>query len=157
PSKWLKVFSGKDGAPIKQIKKHTDWVTAIAFSPDGKYLVTADRSGNAYVWDANIRELWALTGHKGSITSVSVSGAIAATASEDGTIKLWNLKTGESIKSWTAHNGGVSSVEFTRDGKLVSCGRDKYAKLFDQAGKVEQTFAEFPDVALRATFTSGKV
>jgi archaellum component FlaC len=158
PTKWLKVFSGTDGSPIKQIKKHTDWVTAIAFSPDGKYLVTADRSGNAYVWDASIRELWSLTGHKGPITGVSVSGAVAATSSEDGTVKLWNLKTGETIRTLTAHNGGVESVEFTRDGKLVTCGRDKFAKLFEQAGgNAVKTFEEFPDIAMRATFTSGKV
>jgi hypothetical protein len=157
PSKWLKVFSGKDGSPIKQIKKHTDWVTAVAFSPDGKYLVTADRSGNAYVWDSSIRELWSLTGHKGPITAVSVSGNVAATASEDGTVKTWDLKTGESIKSFTAHNGGVESVEFTRDGKLITCGRDKLTKIFDATGKLEQTFPELPDVALHATFTGGKV
>ena len=157
PSKWLKVFSGKDGSAIKQIKKHTDWVTAIAFSSDGKYLVTGDRSGNAYVWDANVRELWALTGHKGPITAISCAGGVAATASEDGTVKLWNLKEGSQIKSWTAHNGGVSSVEFTRDGKLVTCGRDKLAKLWDQNGGALKAFEEFPDVALRATFTSGKV
>ena len=157
PSKWLKVFSGKDGSAIKQIKKHTDWVTAIAFSPDGKYLVSGDRSGNAYVWDTNVRALWALTGHKGPITAISCAGSVAATASEDGTVKLWNLKEGSQIKSWTAHNGGVSSVEFTRDGKLVTCGRDKLAKLWDQNGGTLKSFEEFPDVALRATFTSGKV
>ena len=157
PSKWLKVFSGKDGSAIKQIKKHTDWVTAVAFSADGKYLVTGDRSGNAYVWDANVRELCALTGHKGPITAISCAGGIAATASEDGTVRLWNLKEGSQIKSWTAHSGGVSSVEFTRDGNLVSCGRDKLTKLWNQNGSALKTFEEFPDLALRATFTSGRV
>jgi mono/diheme cytochrome c family protein len=34
PSKVVKVFSAADGALLYQIKKHTDWITAVAFSPD---------------------------------------------------------------------------------------------------------------------------
>jgi chromosome segregation ATPase len=38
------------------------------------------------------------------------------------------------VKSWGAHGGGVSAIEFTRDGRIVSNGRDRVVKLWDQNG-----------------------
>ena len=33
--------------------KHTDWITALAYSPDGVLLATADRNGGAWIWEAD--------------------------------------------------------------------------------------------------------
>ena len=41
----MKIYSTKTGEVQHKIKKHTDWVTAVAFSPDGEMLATADRNG----------------------------------------------------------------------------------------------------------------
>ena len=69
---------------------------------------------------------------------------------EDGKIALWDVKEGKEIRNWAAHAGGASSVDFTPDGRLVSAGRDKLAKAWDQTGKVLLTSAPFEDIALRA-------
>ena len=37
---------------LYQIKRHTDWITAIEFSPDGSRLATGDRSGGIYLWES---------------------------------------------------------------------------------------------------------
>ena len=34
------------------IKKHTEWITAISYSPDGKYLASADRNGGVEIWES---------------------------------------------------------------------------------------------------------
>ena len=48
----LLVFSTETGEMVESIKKHTDWIQAISFSPDGVLLATADRNGGLHLWEA---------------------------------------------------------------------------------------------------------
>ncbi|MFN5949922.1 MAG: WD40 repeat domain-containing protein, partial [Pirellulaceae bacterium] len=82
------------------------------------------------------REYLVLNGHTAAVTSLSWRGDsnILASGSDDGTIKLWEMENGGQVKSWGAHGGGVSAIEFTRDGRIVSNGRDRVVKSWDQNG-----------------------
>jgi hypothetical protein len=153
PGKMIRIYSTKDGQLLREIKKHTDWVNTIEFSPDGVLLATGDRSSGLYVWEAFTgREYFNLRGHTASITDLSwrVDSNVLASASEDGTIRLWEMENGSQIKGWGAHGGGSLSVRFTGDSRLVSCGRDRVVKLWDQNGAQQRAFEAMPDVALRA-------
>ena len=153
PGKLVKIYSARDGRLLHSIKKHTDWVTAMAFTPDGKLLVSGDRAGNLCVWEtAGGRELWTLNGHKGAITGAVCAAGVAVSASEDGTVKVWDLAEGKQMKSWEAHKGGATSVALARDGRLVSCGRDKVARVWDSSGKQLRASEEFSDVALQSAW-----
>lgn len=154
PNKLVKVFS-INGELQYEIKKHTEWVTALEFSPDGEYLATGDRNGGLHVWEADSgNEAFTLKGHTKSITAVSwrTDSKILASTSEDATIRTWELKNGKQIKSWSSHGGGTTALEFLRNGNLVSCGRDKVAKLFDQNGKTLKQFNGLPDVAVAVSY-----
>jgi len=158
PNKLVKIYATKNGKLLHSIKKHTDWVTAIAFSPDGKLLASADRSGGLIVWESDKgKEYITLPGHKEMITGIAFMMGVVASGSEDGTVKLWDVKEGKEIKSWAAHGGGVQSVDFTPDGRLVSSGRDKTAKVWDQTGKQLMASQPFPDIALRAEMAGERV
>lgn len=158
PAKVLKIYSTKDGKLLHTLKKHTEWITAVSFSPDGKYLASADRNGGVMVWEgATGKEYQALAGHKQAVTSLAFMPGVLASASTEGKITLWNVKEGTELKSWNAHNGGVESIDFAPDGRLVSCGRDKFAKAWDQTGKNLFTSAEFGDIALRAALSNDRV
>ncbi len=158
PAKLVKIYATKDGRLVHSIKKHTDWVTALAYSPDGKLLASADRNGGIIVWEADKgKEYNVLAGHKAGVTGLSFMTGVVATCSEDATIKLWDVKEGKEIKSWSAHKGGVQSVEFTPDGRLVSSGRDKTARVWDQTGKQLMASEEFGDIALRAEMAGERV
>ncbi len=158
PSKLVKIYATKDGKLVQSIKKHTDWVMAVAYSPDGKLLASADRNGGIQIWEGDTgKEFNSLPGHKVTVTSLAFMTGVVASASEDGTVKLWDVKEGKEIKSWTAHAGGVEWVEFTPDGRLVSCGRDKIAKVWDQTGKMLGQTEAFGDIALRATLSNDRV
>ena len=69
------------------------------------------------------------------------------------------MENGNAIKSWGAHGGGVESVRYARDGRIVTAGRDKLVKLWDGAGNPVRNFDAVADVALRTAFTNddGKV
>ena len=64
----MKVYSTVDGTLKYKLVKHTNWITALAFSPDGKQLATADRAGGMHLWDATSGAiLLTLAEHKASI------------------------------------------------------------------------------------------
>lgn len=158
PTKLLKIYATKDGKLVQSIKKHTDWVTAIAFSPDGKYLASADRSGGIQIWEgATGKEFNALPGHKAMVTGLAFMPGVLASSSEDGKIILWDAKEGKEIRNWAAHAGGAEWVDFTPDGKVVSCGRDKLAKVWDQNGKQLGKTEPMNDIALRTVVSNDRV
>lgn len=155
PSKLIKIHDTSDGSVLHTIKKHTDWVTALEFSPDGVLLATGDRAGGVHVWEANTGGIYSsLTGHKAAITDVAwrADSNVLATASEDGQVMLWDMVTGNRIKAFNAHNQ-VLSIDFAMDGRIVTTGRDRTVRLFDNQGNRQREFESFPDLALQAVFT----
>ena len=153
PQKIVRVYEAADNSLAFEIRKHTDWITAIGFSPDGELLFTADRNGGMFLWEAETgREVASLKGHAGEVTSVSwrADSQIVATSGLDGTVRLWNREEGKQVKSWAAHGGGTSSVSFAADGRLVTAGRDRVVKLWKGDGAHVKDLTTFGDIALTA-------
>ena len=162
PQKVVRVLNVGDGSVAAEIRKHTDWVTALEFSPDGVLLATADRAGGVWVWEAGTdREFQALEGHKAAVTAVSWrdDSNVLGTASEDGTIAFWSMENGKRIKSIAAHPGGVTSLAFLHDGRFVSGGRDHLVKLWDGGGNSLRQFEPFGELVMKvaATHDGGRI
>jgi hypothetical protein len=156
PSRLVKLFSTKTGQLEHKIKKHTDWVTAVAFSPNGQWLATADRNGGISIWDPdNAQELFTLAGHKSAVTALSWRGdsKLLASSSEDGALKLWEMQEGKQVKNWTAHGSGTLSVSYSHDGRLVTCGRDNAVNIWDGNGKKLKALGFSGELPLRAVFS----
>ncbi len=84
-----------------------------------------------------INERNRLEGHEASITSIrfSPTGNRLATASRDGTAKLWN-RQGNEIATLKGHQGDIHSVNFSPDGQqLVTASKDGSVKLWTLQGK----------------------
>jgi hypothetical protein len=155
PLRVLRIYATETGQLLHEIRKHTEWVTTMEFSPDSVLLATGDRNGGLFVWEGwTGREYLALPGHTAAVTDVSwrSDSNVVASCSEDATIRLWEMENGGQVKNWAAHPGGALSVEFTRDSRLFSCGRDKTPKIWDQNGAQQIAFEAFGDLAMRATF-----
>ncbi|NCR68960.1 MAG: WD40 repeat domain-containing protein, partial [Microcystis aeruginosa LL11-07] len=75
-----------------------------------------------------------LEGHDSVVTSVNFSpdGKTLVSSGADNTIKLWNVETGQEIRTLKGHDNSVSSVNFSPDGKtLVSGSDDNTIKLWN--------------------------
>ena len=156
----VRVYNTADGTLMFEMKKHTEWITAVEFSPDGVLLATGDRNNGLVVWESQTgRECYDLRGHTAAITDVSwrLDSNVVASSSEDGSIKLWELENGGNIKSIGAHGCGVESVRFAKDGRLVSTGRDRVVRVWDSNGNKQREFEAFGDIALEAVFSQDEV
>jgi WD40 repeat protein len=154
PQRVVRVYSTETGQLLHEHRKHTDWVYSLEFSPDSVLLATGDRNGGLLVWEAwTGREYLTLQGHQTAVTGTSWRGDsnILASCDEEGKVMLWEMENGRKIKDFRAHGGGSSSVEYSSDGRLVTCGRDRVAKLWDQNGKQLRAFPAFSDIATEVT------
>ena len=77
------------------LKGHEGVVFAVAFTPDGKHLVTGGSDKAVRLWDLETgKEIHAWTGHESAVRSVAASrdGALVASGSSDTTILVWDVK-----------------------------------------------------------------
>jgi translation initiation factor 3 subunit I len=75
---------------------------------------------------SNGERLGTYTGHQGAVWTVDVSPntKLVATGAADNTIKLWNIQTGECVKTWEFPTA-VKRVEFSEDGKQLLAVTEK--------------------------------
>lgn len=118
---------------------HTQYVKAIAFSPDGRWLASASNDNTAKIWDLESGfELRSLRGHTKIVTSVAFSpdGRLVATASDDNVVKVWDVATGEELfsKATGEHIYGMIAVAFDASGRhVVSLHQDRTVTIWDVA------------------------
>ena len=154
----VKVWSVSGNEMLYNIKKHTDWVTAVRYSPDGVLLATGDRNGGLIIWETHSgQEFHVLGGHGGRITDLSWrrDSNFLASSSEDGALKIWNVNKGRQAKNWKPHGGGVLSVDYSSEGKLVTCGRDQWIRMWDGNGKKLKEFKTKGTLNLRTRYAFG--
>src|SRR5262249_25170471 len=132
--------------PVRTLGRHDTVVAAVAYSADGRRLISASKDMSAKVWDvATGDELLTLRGHAGEVWAVALSpdGRRAVTASTDCTTKVWDVAehtfgarpvreylarhqlpaphhaTGQDSLTFQGHLGQAVHVALSPDGRLL--------------------------------------
>ncbi len=124
-----------DGSEVARWPAHEDWVTAVAWHPDGTRALSGGGDGSLIIWDmASNTALTELQAHEGAINKIVLNpdSTMAALASDDGTISLVDAATGERLQLFVGHEGPVLDAAFSPDGQqLLSGAADALIILWD--------------------------
>ncbi len=127
----IRFWREADGQPDLILHGHTDDVWAVAFSPDGEWLVSGSWDRTVRLWDLSParhtgtgrgRLLHTLHGHTKGVVSVAFSadGRTLASGGYDHTIRLWDALTGLCLHVLEQHREWVWGVAFSPDGGLLA-------------------------------------
>lgn len=140
----VRIWDVANREHIGTLKGHKDAVAAVAFGKDRQSVVTASHDGTAKVWDTKtFRAVHTLKGHRGAVLTVAViqrpelippgklvSIVTVVTGGIDGTVRLWDLDTGEERAVRTEHKSWVNGVAYSQDGLfLASVSSDNTIRL----------------------------
>jgi guanine nucleotide-binding protein subunit beta-2-like 1 protein len=135
-----------------QLKGHDGWVTSLATTGEKRdMLVSGSRDKSVMVWNLTRtateygKPLRSLRGHSHFVQDVVLSndGHFGLSASWDGTMRLWDLATGNATRRFVSHTKDVLSVAFSVENRqIVSASRDRTVKLWNTLGECKFTFDE---------------
>lgn len=122
----------------------------IAFSPDGKRLVTVNATNTIRVWNLKGQQLAELKGHRADIIRVAFSpkGDRLATADVAGTVRIWSANGQFLTKFKEAHQELIYQLEFSPTGEqLVTLGTDKIVRLRTSTGQLLLELKQYQKVS----------
>jgi WD40 repeat protein len=134
---FIKIFDANTGKLVKNLEQEpSGTVICLAWPPhvEGHTLISGSFDDEIRIWDTTTWQQIAVLAHTGAVCHIAISpnGRILASASLDGTARLWNLENSQPIGSPIQHAMTVHRLSFSADGKILATACwDKNAYTWD--------------------------
>jgi RNA polymerase sigma factor (sigma-70 family) len=131
----VRIWDVATGKLLHKLDAHLSEPAALAFSPDGRLLVSGGhsfRNNGINIWDVATGKLLRTLPVEGQALAFSPDGRALATAGNHQEIWLWETKTWRARGRFVGHGTRVTALAFTADGRrLVSASEDATALVWD--------------------------
>jgi WD40 repeat protein/serine/threonine protein kinase len=132
---WARDDVGRGTAPTV-LRGHTDWISSLDFSPDGRLVLTASLDGTARLWTPDGTPVGTLLRHDNRIHQATFSpdGSLVLTVSDDCTARIWPVDGGAPVVCTLP--GALRVGQFLPGGDgIVAGGLDGTLRLLDLDGR----------------------
>src|SRR6266851_702969 len=140
------------GTTIFTYKGHSDYVDAVAWSPNNQFIASGSWDGTVQVWYAHTGETISIyRGHSEFVDAVawSPNGQYIASGDRNNTVLVWNALTGKTLNYFTEeYTGGIiEALAWSPDGRFIASGsRDKTIRVWEAfTGKLFLTYMGHTD------------
>jgi RNA polymerase sigma factor (sigma-70 family) len=152
------VATGKE---LHALHGHSDWVSGVRFSPDGKTLASCGREG-IRLWDAaTTKNLQVIKEPQADAPApvFSPDGRLLAFSGQSGAIVLWDLAQGKESHRWdSGHALEFAAILFSPDGQMIASHSYSEVRIWHTAsGKQLKRFAPGNFIETIAISPSGRV
>ncbi|MBL3654678.1 caspase family protein [Fulvivirga sediminis] len=104
---------------------HYGPIKSVAFTPNGKYLLTGSKDNTIKLWDFESgREIRTYFGHTATVKDIAITsdGLHFVSGSEDGTAKLWEIVSGKIIRTYETPKTQLNKVALSNDDQMLFTG-----------------------------------
>jgi WD40 repeat protein/serine/threonine protein kinase len=134
PTSEAKVWDAATGRQLFGISGHQSPVWSVAFSPDGKRILSGSRGGRVSVSDAATGQELLVLKCEDELASVAFSPDGKRIAAGGATVKVWDAATGQELLTFKRHGGAVFGVAYSPDGKRIATASEDFTvKVSDAA------------------------
>ncbi|MCA9047773.1 MAG: protein kinase, partial [Planctomycetaceae bacterium] len=155
----IKIWNAETGELEQTLHGHSAAVSAVCWSPDGRFLFTGDAAGGGLLWDAkSFRRIRPLNWHSaGIIAAEFIDDETLLTAAAEKSVARWSVEAGAVDETQLLmHPDAITAMDTDSQGRwVVTACRDNTVRVWDSAaGNVIREIQTTTDTAGTAAAVS---
>ena len=138
--KIVRIWNTATGELEYELECHTDRVWSVAFSHNGRFIVSGSADETVRIWNmATCDTRYTLMGHTNEVRSVAISrnDEFVVSGSDDRTVRIWDTATGELLRELKGHADKVKSVAVSPDCRHIASGSRGEVWIWKRDGVIE--------------------